>query len=90
MTSFPNQQSVTPAQTLDEAVAIEIGALRLEVIKLRVAVQQATRDAEAQLREKDRAISVLNMELDRNRTEAAKVIDATAVEKPATNGAIAH
>ena len=92
MTNMTNPQAAV--QSLDEAVALEIGALRLEVIKLRVSVQQTANDADAKLRAKDRELSALHMELDRVKEAAerspAKMIDGIAVDKTATNGASAH
>lgn len=88
-------QAQPSAPSLDEAVAAEIGALRLEIIKLRVTVHQTVAEAESKLNAKDREISVMRMELDRmlkeaNSSGSGKVIDAIAVEKTATNGAISH
>ena len=94
MTNMTNPQ--TAVQSLDEAVALEIGALRLEVIKLRVSVQQTAHQADDdRARAKDREISALHMELDRMKETAermapAKVIDGVVVDKTATNGASAH
>lgn len=73
---------------------MEIGALRLEVIKLRVALQQAAQDVETKLRAKDREIANLQTALEQLRTSPSVkpdvVIDEVAVEKTATNGAAAH
>ena len=93
MTNMTNPQAAV--QSLDEAVALEIGALRLEVIKLRVSVQQTAHQADDRARAKDREISALHMELDRMKETAermapAKVIDGVVVDKTATNGASAH
>lgn len=91
MTNMTNPQAATPS--LDEAVALEIGALRLEVIKLRVSVQQTAQQADDKLRAKDRELSALRMDIDRMKTEmqSPKLIDLDATDvKPATNGAAAH
>lgn len=83
-------QAQPSAPSLDEAVAAEIGALRLEIIKLRVTVHQTVAEAESKLNAKDREISAMRMEIDRTMRPDSKVIDVVAVEKTATNGAISH
>ena len=90
MTNMTNPSENFPS--LDDAVASELGTLRLEVIKLRVSLQQTVQKSEEKMRAKDREIFSLKGEIESLKVEAAprivtKTIDA---ETGAANGASAH